>query len=416
MDVPGNGADGLTPEEFAGLMAPLGAWPAGRRVAVAVSGGADSLCLAVLAAGWGDPVALIVDHGLRAESAAEAALTAARLAGLGVPALILKLAGLARGPALAARARAARYESLTEAALQAGCLDLLLAHHLGDQAETLLMREAARSGPAGLACMEPVLHTHAVRLVRPLLAVPPGRLRATLRARGVGWVEDPSNQDPAAQRARIRAALGPEPIAAHAALAARASLAGRQRKAAEQAAAAWLAERAAVFSEGYAVLSPGALLPYALARLIQCIGGGSYPPGRKALARLAENPVPSVLGGVRLMQAGRLGPGLLVVREAARMQPPMAARPGTLWDGRFRMAHAARLPDGASIGAVGADAARLRAFTALPAVVLQTLPAVRVNGALAAVPHIGYPDRWTCAAMATSFAPARPAAGAPFGG
>jgi tRNA(Ile)-lysidine synthase len=162
--------------------------------------------------------------------------------------------------------------------------------------------------------------------------------------------------------------------------------------------------------EGFAVLSPGSLPPAALSVLIRTIGGGAYPVSSAAVARLAGAPRPTVLGGVRLLDAGRLGPGLLLVREASQMKDAMRASEGAVWDRRFRMLVGE--PADTTIGALGTDAASLRAFSDLPAAVLVTLPALRVHGLLAAVPHIGYPDAKFCARMV--FSPASNAAGAPF--
>ena len=131
-------------------MAALGPFGACKRVAVAVSGGSDSMALAVLLAGWGQPTALVVDHGLRPESGHEAAATASRLAALGVAARVLPI-NLTFGPALAVRARAARYLAMGEACRSAGLTDLLVAHHAQDQAETLLLRRRAGSGPSKTA-------------------------------------------------------------------------------------------------------------------------------------------------------------------------------------------------------------------------------------------------------------------------
>ena len=139
--------------------------------------------------------AFVVDHGLRPEAGAEAEATTATLSRLSIPARILKLKGLEPGPGLPARARAARYAALQAACRADGILDLLLGHHAGDQAETVLMRRASGSGPAGLAAMAASVQLGNVRLLRPLLTVPPGRLRATLRERGIGWAEDPTNSD-----------------------------------------------------------------------------------------------------------------------------------------------------------------------------------------------------------------------------
>ena len=407
--------------EFDALMAPLGPFGAAPRLALAVSGGADSMALAHLAAGWaraqgGEVLALVVDHELRPESAEEAALTLRRLKGRGIGGRLLRLAGLERGPALAERARQARYAAFTIACRNAGIAHLLLGHHAADQAETVLMRRAQGSAQAGLAGMAAVRETEGVRLLRPLLQVPPGRLRTTLRAAGIEWIEDPSNRDPNALRARLRAGLADaEGSGAETrALVAGASAHGRERAAADAAMAAILAERAALYPEGFALLAAGPIPAEALAALLQAVAGAPYPPSRHRVAPLAAAPRPATLAGVKLMAAGRMGPGLLLVREEAAQAPAVPARPGASWDGRFRLAgHAESLP-GAMLGALGPAASRLRRQSALPAAVLRTLPALTVAGKLAAVPHLGYPDRETCRELALVFSPAEPVAGAPW--
>jgi tRNA(Ile)-lysidine synthase len=384
------------------MMAALGPWGAARRVGVAVSGGADSLALAFLLARWGVPRAFVVDHGLRDESASEAAAACETLRRMGVVGRVLSLPGLRRGPGLAARARAARYEVLIGAARAEGLADLLLGHHVRDQAETVLMRRRAHSGAAGLAAMAAVSELNDVRLVRPLLGVAPGRLRATLLAAGIGWVEDPSNADRATLRARLRQELDdPDGDGAETRdLAAAAVRQGMERAEAELGLAAVLAERTMIRPEGFAVLSPGSLPAAALSALIRTIGGGAYP----------VSTISVVLGGVRLLDAGRLGPGLLLVREASLMQGAIPAAKGAVWDRRFRMLQGE--PADTTIGALGPDAAALRSHSDLPAAVLVALPALRVHGLLAAVPHIGYPDGEFSARMV--FSPASNAAGAPF--
>jgi tRNA(Ile)-lysidine synthase len=375
-----------------------------------VSGGADSLCLAWLLRSWGDPVALIIDHGLRASSKAEAALTAERLQSFGVPAEIITLTGV--GPT-AAEARASRYAALLGAMGRWGLSDLLLGHHVADQAETVLMRRRAASGAAGLAGMAAITHVRQVRLVRPLLGVDPARLRATLCAAGLAWVEDPSNRNPAYLRSRLRLEIGrsggmPELVSAAAAAAASRAVADRE-------AAAALGASVEIHPAGYAVWRPGALPPAALAALIRCLSGRAFSPGTNAVARIAANPAPCVLAGVRLLPAGKKGRGMLLVREAAAMAPPVAAAPGAAWDGRFTL----HVPDGQTVaglvfGAVGPSAAALRGATDLPDAVLRTLPALWRNGVLAAVPHIGYRASGACDGLEASFTPAHPLAGAPF--
>ena len=413
----------LTAAEFDTLMARLGPWPARRRVAVAVSGGADSVCLALLTAGWGQPLALIVDHGLRLESAAEARLTAARLAQLGVAHQVLELHGIGKS---AAAARAARYAALIEAAGQAGIVDLLLGHHAMDQAETVLMRQRAASGAAGQAGMAAIVHTRSVRLVRPFLGVAPGRLRATLRQAGAGWFEDPSNRNPAYLRSRLRAELL-LPGAAEGLLRV-SGAAAVVRAEEERRMAAFLAEHVSVFPEGFAYLRPGPVpVPTAaLGALIRCIGGADFAPASAAVARVAYDPVPCVLGGVRLLAAGKFGPGLLVVREAAAMAASIPVAVGAVWDSRFRLeavppaiedggsGGTGTVPPALSLGALGTDFREVRYLTPLPAAVLQTLPVLRRNGVLAAVPHIGYCADGALEGLVASFIPAHPLAGAPF--
>jgi tRNA(Ile)-lysidine synthase len=414
----------VTDAAFADAMAELEPFEPAPLLAVAVSGGADSLALALLADAWaraggGSVLALVVDHGLRAEAADEARLTAERLAAQRIAARVLRLKNLPHGPALAKRARIARYAALAEACAEAGALHLLLGHHAADQAETVALRALRGSLSAGLAGMAALVERPTVRLLRPLLAEPPGRLRALLRARRIAWVEDPSNLDTSASRVRLRLLAGDRDGPGTAQVAAAASVAGAARKAAEAQAAALLGRTVSLRPEGFAVIPGTAMPPAALGALIQAVGGALYPPASDAVAALVARSAPGTVGGVRLLPAGRLGPGLLVVREAAAMAPPTAAIPGAIWDGRYRLADDATppfcaTPGALTLGALGAEARLFRRNSALPAAVLRTLPALRSGTTLLAVPHLHYPDAAACARFRVLFAPPRPAAGAAF--
>lgn len=384
-------------------MAPLGPYSGDRRVLAAVSGGADSMALALLLSRWGRPLACIVDHGLRPESAGEADLTARRLAALGIPAMV-RHAGLAPGPAAAERARAARYALLLDACREAGCADLVVAHHAADQAETVRMRHDAGSAGPGLAGMAALAFRNEARLLRPLLSVPPARLRATAQEAGVPWVEDPTNTDPRTLRGRLRAQMDPAAYASALDVAARH---GAGRRAVERQVAEELAA-VRFHPEGFAVV-PGPLSDAALSAVIWTVSGRSYPPPRAALeAGLA----PRTVHGVLLRRAGRLGPGTIVAREPSAAAAAHPARAGFVWDGRFRL-DGVPGPD-LLVGALGPDAARFRRASALPAVVLQTLPALRRRQELVAVPHLAFPDAQSCRSLAFWFCPARAAACAPF--
>jgi tRNA(Ile)-lysidine synthase len=411
----------VTSQEFAAAMATIGPFEPEPRIAAGVSGGADSMALALLANTWvrqcgGSLLALVVDHGLRPESGEEAAATASRLGALGIMTKLLPIEGLARGAALAERARSARFAVLLAACAAEGILHLLLGHHAGDQAETVLMRALGNSGPLGMAGMAAVAETTQLRLLRPLLAVPPAQLRATLISAGVPWIEDPSNVDATALRPRLRLLRRDRDGegSATAALVAAAAASGRRRAEQDRSVAAILAEHAAVRPEGFAVLSGQPLAASALAALLQTLAGAPFPPAARSVAALAAAPRPATLAGVRLVPAGRMGPGLLAVREPAAVAPPVPMKSGVVWDGRFRLGEAVHAPPDATLGALGDDAAWLRKVSSLPSCVLRTLPAIRLGKTLLAVPHLHYPDREGCAGYPVLFSPPRPAAAAPF--
>lgn len=389
-------------------MAAVGQFGWDRRVAVAVSGGADSMALALLLAGWGQPTALIVDHGLRSESGAEAALTADRLARIGMRVRVLPL-GLAHGPALAERARTARYAALEIACRDAGLADLLVAHHARDQAETLLLRRQSGSGPAGLAGMALRTYGDTVRVLRPLLPVLPARLRATLRQAGAAWVEDPSNTDLATPRAQLRAAFDAGAASPVPDLYWEAHRHGLVRHGQEAVIAEELARRVSLWPTGIAEIAGSEISAAALSALLWTVSGARYPPRSTAVARLARRLRPATLHGASILPTSV---GWLVGREAAALAPAVPAQRGAKWDGRFCLLSPP--PDGSTIGPLGDDAARLRRWSGLPAAFLRTLPAIRCRHALFAVPHLSYPDIESCSAVPIAFCPSRPAAPAPF--
>jgi tRNA(Ile)-lysidine synthase len=400
---------------FTAAMDRLGPFEPHPALAVAVSGGADSLTLAILAADWarrrdGSVLTLVVDHGLRPASAHEARLTTERLAGLGIPARLLPLSSLKHGPALAERARIMRYAVLTDACREAGILHLFLGHHAADQAETLAMRVLRGSQTHGLAGMSALRETADLRLLRPLLDVEPARLRHFLTAKGVDWVEDPSNQDTRAMRPRLRLQFGPQAQAQTGVPHAMAAIA-RLRSREEAETATELATRSTIRPEGFALLSPGRIGAAALGSLIRTGGGLSYPASPGQNSELAAQPRSATLAGVRIVPAGRFGHGWLIVREEAAVMGPMNASPHMIWDNRFRLSWHRPPPNGAAVGKLGPDAARFRTRSDLASTVLRTLPAIRFGKVLAAVPHLGYVSPENDVRMTVLFSPPKPAAG-----
>jgi tRNA(Ile)-lysidine synthase len=197
----------VSADEFAQLVKKF--FPLADKIAVAVSGGPDSMAMALCVKRWAqhDMVALIVDHGLRAESAAEAEQVKAHLQKTGVAAEILRWDHPPVTARLHERARAARYGLLTGACRRLGAGDLLLAHHRDDQAETILMRMARGSGIDGLAGMAAQTQRDGIRLLRPFLPIAKQRLVATCDAARLDYVTDASNTSEKFARGRLRKIL-----------------------------------------------------------------------------------------------------------------------------------------------------------------------------------------------------------------
>jgi tRNA(Ile)-lysidine synthase len=332
----------ISQAEFARLMAALCPFETAPHVAVAVSGGADSMAACLLTDRWtrarrGKITALVVDHGLRTESSAEARCVARRLRRRGISCRILTWRGDKPTTGIQAAARTARYALLSEWCARAGVLHLVLGHHREDQAETVRLREQAGSGPDGLAGMAAIVELRQVRLLRPLLPVARARLRAVLERAGERWVEDPSNLNLAFARARLRA--GEQASGRAAAQIARAArAAGRLRAARETRLARFLAQAVALDTNGRAEADAAALAAAqpdlsrrALARLIVCVGGRVFPPRGARLDRLhaalreGSFAAARTLGGCRIhIEDGRL----IVAREPGRVgatEPPSRA-------------------------------------------------------------------------------------------
>lgn len=184
------------------------------RILVAVSGGADSVCLLhvlhSLTATLGCELAVAhFDHGLRpAEDPQETAFAASLASSLGVecacgqPEIPLDPGS----PSLEERARLARYTFLEETCRRLGTHKIALAHHMNDQAETVLMRLLRGSGAEGLAGMAPV---RGGRFIRPLIEVSRAEIEAYLRAKGLPYMSDSSNRSLDPLRNRLRLELIP---------------------------------------------------------------------------------------------------------------------------------------------------------------------------------------------------------------
>ncbi|WP_310468855.1 tRNA lysidine(34) synthetase TilS [Sphingomonas sp.] len=290
----------------------------GARLGVAVSGGPDSLALLLLAtaARPGAVEAATVDHGLRPAARAEAEQVGAICGQLGVPHRTLAI-DWSDPPAanLQARARAARYAALGEWAQERALAAVATAHHLDDQAETLLMRLARGSGVGGLAGVQAKRQLcEGVMLVRPLLGWRRAELGEIVAAARLEPVDDPSNRDDRFDRTRVRALLADTEWLDPTRLAAAAGHLRDAEQALEWAASRELAQRRSI--EGETLVLDPAGLPRDLRRRLLLAGiaalGGEEPPGPKLTAALdaLDAGATTTLAGLKLVggAAWRLSP------------------------------------------------------------------------------------------------------------
>lgn len=178
-----------------------------QRIAVGVSGGADSLsCILMLHEQ--NPsyqfIALTVDHGLRPTSRQEAEYVASIMQQNGIEHHILEWKGRKPKTGIEEKARQARYNLMYDWCCRQQVKYLVLAHHLYDQAETFLMRLERGSGAYGLSSMQEVTPFKDIYLLRPLLKIRPEELKSYLNQKGLTWVEDESNQCTDFLRVRMR--------------------------------------------------------------------------------------------------------------------------------------------------------------------------------------------------------------------
>lgn len=350
------------PAGFAASWERLGA---PKRLLLAVSGGSDSIALMRLAAptansGRAKIAVATVDHGLRAEARREAEAVGAAARSLGLAHEILAWAGEKPTSGLQAAARAARYGLLIRYAETIGAEAIMTAHTADDQAETLLMRLARGSGPRGLSAMAPSSLIAAgasvpIPLLRPLLGFRRAALRSFLAAEGAVYIDDPSNENVAYERVRVRKALGDLEAAGVLNVEALVETADQMRAAAAKIEAMentrFEALRGAFDPWGGASLGAGADISDAslMARLVLAVGGGDYAPsearaGEALMSALSNRP--ATLGGILVSaRGGRLlltrEPAAVLGRQGVSGQAPTNVAPGAkvLWDGRFIVAN-----------------------------------------------------------------------------
>lgn len=335
-----------------------------------------------------------VDHGLRAEAAAEIALVAAACEARELPHDVLHWDWEGTGN-LQAAGRNARYLLISDWARARGLAHVALGHTQDDLAETFLMRLAREAGSDGLSAMSAQVVRHGVTFLRPLLSLRRADLRAHLDASGQAWADDPSNDDDRFDRVKARAALAAlEPLGIDVGTLSRvAKQLGTESavidKAVRAAAEGILTSRGGGYAMARADLA--ALDPEVrrrmLRRILTTITGGDYGPRRAALsdftAALLDGGTSTLHGVIGFSERGTVW----LAREAAKVAGPSTSR---TWDG-WRMAGPG-IP-GCTLRALGQDGlAALPDWRALkvPRRVLEVAPSAWAGPRLLAAPHANF--------------------------
>lgn len=310
---------------------------------LAVSGGGDSVAMMHVAAEWAQGRRLMVatvDHGLREDSAAEAEAVARAARDLGLSHAVLLWRRDTPVGNLMAQARDARLRLLSGWARRNDLPAVAIGHTADDLAETLVMRLGRGSGVDGLSAMTDWRDAFDMRWLRPLLGCGRAELRSWLGARGIGWIDDPSNDNADYDRVRARQAIAALGLDVG-------GLARSARHIAEARDA--LASYAALVADGAQVDRGSLTLPAAALReappeirrrilvaAVRWVTGADYPPRRAAMmhalgAMLAQGRV--TLDGAMLSPTGG---GLRITREAqAALRTGPTRAP--VWDRRWQV-------------------------------------------------------------------------------
>ncbi len=368
--------------------------PDGETIGIALSGGGDSTALLHLCLRAGLAVeAVTVDHRLRPESAAEAASVGTICRALGVR---HEVRVWDHGPVsgnLMDAARRARLALIGDWARSRAIRTVALGHTRDDQAETVLMGLARAAGLAGLSGMRPAFEAEGIRFLRPLLAVGRKDLRDWLRAEGIGWIDDPTNDNDRFTRIKARkalAALAPLGLTADRLAGVAGHLASV--RAALMAQVAGAAARHVVAEAGALRIAEGLWTePAEVQRQVVVAGllwlsAADYAPRAAEVLRLLE----AMAGGRDATLAGCRARGGWLMREPRALGEEVAV--GQLWDRRWRVTG-----PGARVRALGAEGLRQVPDwrrTGLPREVLLTTPGVWDRDRLLAAPLAGVSAGW----------------------
>ncbi|MBL8676263.1 MAG: tRNA lysidine(34) synthetase TilS [Alphaproteobacteria bacterium] len=377
-------------------------------LAIAVSGGPDSLALLLLAHDFATKtkkkiVALTVDHGLRSASYKEALYIQKLTQKLEIQHVILKWETEKPTTRIQEKAREARYNLLLGWCKDNQISTLLLGHHQQDQEETFWLRLSSGSGLDGLAGMKPVIEREGVLIYRPLLNFSKERLKTTLKAKNQEWIEDPGNESLTYFRGRFRSYLKEEGLTNK-------RLLGVMTKLQEDAdfinisLVSSLQNTVKIFEEGYFIIQRDAFetLHTALGKrmislLIRWFSGAPYPPRSIQV----EGVLKKIREGCSFTAGGAFWVSkpkeFLVLREATAMKEKIllsSLNKPHLWDNRFWVAPNLKsmfLQKEAFLIPIGnAPFAKDKITSPLPPSVWPTLPAIEVKGKIVSIPHLCY--------------------------
>jgi tRNA(Ile)-lysidine synthase len=355
------------------------------KIALAVSGGSDSMALLRMALqlySGKSVTVLTVDHGLREGSAQEALQVAEWCAALAVPHVILKWVGPKPATGIQAKARKARYGLMTDWCLQNGFSVLLTGHQADDQDETVYMRQLRTASVKSLAGIWETRDWNGIRIVRPMLKFRRAALREYLMKQNQGWLEDPSNENEKFERVRIRKALRTKDLD----FGDSAQIAQERVLLTQQNAMQWCATNFNIHDLGFVTFERTSfaklkteVMDFVLICLLRLCGEVHDCELKNRLSLLDWLKLPAtsrrVLGGAMFMKRAHQ---LIVGREPGRISPDGVTMPDSgemIWDHRFRVkSHAGVQVVAAAYGP------KLPRKPDLPAFIQAGLPILMQNG------------------------------------
>ena len=315
------------------------------KIAVAVSGGSDSLALVLLAKNWtriygGSVIGVTVDHSLRDNSYKEALVVKRQLKKLKIQHEIIKYRGPKPKSKIQELARNYRYKLLANFCEKNNIFHLLVGHHSLDQKETCLMRSWRDSGFIGMAGMSAIREFNCFRLLRPILNLDPNDLKKYLLANKISWIEDESNKNNLFFRVKARNYLSENNWKVD-------KLVAKKRINFEKLMSKYFALNAEVNQLGFVKFNFNQFVKLKkefreqiLSRSIITVAGLEYPPSLKGLKRISDHFAKSftskTLGGCLIIKKSN---NLFFIREIRNIEPKKIEIDNELmiWDRRFKI-------------------------------------------------------------------------------